>query len=127
MVDDIKKKRYFIYENIDKLKNHEQIINLIKNEECKFTKNSNGIFLNLSVLNKELINIIYQIVINSLDYENNEEKGIIQPLYEGIEGGKEDNFKKGSNKEEITMNIIPLIDFNKKDREIIIYSKKYNL
>lgn len=127
MIDEIKKKRYFIYENIDKIKNHEQIINLIKNEECKFTKNNNGIFLNLSVLTEELINIIYQIVINSLDYESHEEKCIIQPLYGEIKTEKEDSLKKNSKKENIDVDIIPLIDFTKKDREIIIYSKKYNL
>ena len=62
--NEIKKKRYYIYENIIKIKNHEQIIDLITLKECKFTENNNGIFLNLSVLDDEIITIIYQIIIN---------------------------------------------------------------
>ena len=83
MEDEIKKKRYYIYENIDKIKNHDQIIDLIQIKECKYTKNNNGIFLNLSFLNEELINMVYQIIINSLDYEEAPKVDEIQePLIE---------------------------------------------
>ena len=60
--DEIKKKRYYIYENISSIKNQDQIIDLIILKECKFTENNNGIFLNLSVLDDEIITIIYQII-----------------------------------------------------------------
>ena len=67
MDNEIKKQRYYIYENIDKLKDQNQIINLIKLKDCKFTENGNGIFLNISTLEPEIINIIYQILINTID------------------------------------------------------------
>ena len=47
MENEIQKQRYYIYENIDNLKDHNQIINLIKLKECQFTENCNGIFLNI--------------------------------------------------------------------------------
>ena len=76
--DEVKKKRYYIYENIDQIKNHDQIIDLIQIKKCKFTKNNNGIFLNLSVLDEGIINMIYQIIINSLDYEEDSLNNIIE-------------------------------------------------
>ena len=45
MDNDIKKQRYYIYENVNKLNNHNKIIDLINMEECKYTENDNGIFL----------------------------------------------------------------------------------
>ena len=45
MEDEIKKKKYYIYENINKVKNHDQVIDLINIKNCKFTRNNNGIFL----------------------------------------------------------------------------------
>ena len=78
--NEIKKKRYYIYENIIKIKNHEQIIDLITLKECKFTENNNGIFLNLSVLDDEIITIIYQIIINSLNYEEQNNEYISQNI-----------------------------------------------
>lgn len=123
MEDEIKKKRYYIYENIDKIKNHDQIIDLIQLKQCKYTKNNNGIFLNLSVLDGEIINMVYQIIINSLDYEENNENYIIEPLYiEKKEEVKKENEKKNKKKE------TPILkSFKKKEQHIINHSKEYNL
>ena len=103
--NEIKKKRYYIYENIHKLRRHDQVIDLINFENCKYTENNNGIFLNLSVLDDEIINKIYLIIINSLEYEKKEKK-------------KESREKP---------KVISMKDFTKKEQSIIIYSKKYNL
>ena len=126
-----KKKKYYIYENINKVKNHDQVIDLINIKNCKFTRNNNGIFLNLSVLNDELINLIYQIVINSLDYEENQ-------LNEYNEGEPIDTNKDNEGdgefieEKEVKGNIttkfkLLLKDFNNEEQEIINTSKKYNL
>ena len=125
MDDEIKKKRYYIYENIDRIKNHDQIIDLIKFKECKFTKNNNGIFLNLSVLDEEIINMIYQIIINSLNYEEKNEDYMVQPVNIEIDEGiqKEKITKeKEKEREKILMKHFP-----KKEQQIIHQSKKYNL
>ena len=135
MEDEIKRKKYYIYENIDKIKNHDQIIDLINIKACKFTKNSNGIFLNLSALEDELINLIYQIIINLMDYEENNESTINQ---------SHDNIyidKETINNEDIIINgdmdnnvyqkkarfTLQLQDFTNNEQEIINASKKYNL
>ena len=122
MEDEIKKKRYYIYENIDRIKNHDQIIDLIQLKECKYTKNNNGIFLNLSVLDEEIINMIYQIIINSLDYEEKNENYIIEPLY--IE--KKEEVVKGNDQMNTKKKLL-LKSFKKKEQNIIHHSKGYHL
>ena len=59
MTDVIKKQRYYIYENISQLKNHNQIIDLINIHNCKYTENDNGIFLNLNTIEDKVITMIY--------------------------------------------------------------------
>ena len=131
MDDEIKKKKYYIYENINKIKNHDQVIDLINIKNCKFTRNNNGIFLNLSVLNDELINLIYQIVINSLDYEENQlnEYNEGELIDTNKDNGGDDGFLE---EKEVKGNItkkfkLLLKDFNNEEQEIINTSKKYNL
>ena len=125
MDDEIKKKRYYIYENIDRIKNHDQIIDLIQFKECKFTKNNNGIFLNLSVLDEEIINMIHQIIINSLDYEEKNEDYMVPPV--NIEVDEEVQKEKLTNEKEKEMEKILMKHFSKKEQQIIHQSKKYNL
>ena len=124
--NEIRKKRYYIYENIIKIKNHEQIIDLITLKECKFTENNNGIFLNLSVLDDEIITIIYQIIINSLNYEeqNNEyiSQNMVLPEQEIKEIAGETSVKENEKYENILIQT-----FKKKEQPIILHSKKYNL
>ena len=69
MDNDIKKQRYYIYENVNKLNNHNQIIDLINMEECKYTENDNGIFLNLNTVDDKIITLIYNIVLNTINYK----------------------------------------------------------
>tara|TARA_B100000029_G_scaffold243020_1_gene240252 strand:- start:925 stop:1311 length:387 start_codon:yes stop_codon:yes gene_type:complete len=128
MEDEIKKKKYYIYENIDKIKNHDQVIDIINIKNCKFTSNNNGIFLNLSVLSDELINLIYQIVINSLDYEENQlneynESELIDTNNENDEHVEEKVVKYDLEKKYKLL----LKDFNNEEQKIIDMSKKYNL
>jgi len=130
MDNEIKKQKYYIYENIDKLKDHNQIINLIKLKECKFTENGNGIFLNISTLEPELINIIYQILMNTLDYKD--EMGV-HFMNEFDCDNKEDTSNNKS--EGITIKInysfpleeLLLKNYSNEEQEIITSSKKYNL
>ena len=120
--------KYYIYENIDKIKNHDQVIDIINIKNCKFTSNNNGIFLNLSVLSDELINLIYQIVINSLDYEENQlneynESELIDTNNENDENVEEKVVKYDLEKKYKLL----LKDFNNEEQKIIDMSKKYNL
>ena len=125
MSNDVKKKRYFIYENIQNIKNHNPIIDLINFKNCKYTENNNGIFLNISVLDEEMIEIIYQLIINSISYDD-------KTQYEEI---KNEEYKKNNIKNMETVkkeknnknDSLPLSFFNRKEKEIIKYSKQYNL
>ena len=42
------KKRIYIYENVYKMNDHTNLINLINSFKCKYTQNSNGMFINLN-------------------------------------------------------------------------------
>lgn len=68
-MEDIKKQRYYIYENINQLKNHNQIIDLINIHSCKFTENDNGIFLNLNTTEDKVITMIYHSMLNNINYK----------------------------------------------------------
>ena len=127
--NEIKKKRYYIYENIHKLRRHDQVIDLINFENCKYTENNNGIFLNLSVLDDEIINKIYLIIINSLEYEKKEELYTSHLFNKSEEVGEIIEEKKKEKKKESREKpkVISMKDFTKKEQSIIIYSKKYNL
>ena len=129
MDNEIKKQRYYIYENIDKLKDQNQIINLIKLKDCKFTENGNGIFLNISTLEPEIINIIYQILINTIDYKEENGEHFVTDFYyndelESNEGSSQIHQKSDNlfSSDELRME-----DYSKKEQELITYSKKYNL
>ena len=136
MDNEIKKKRYYIYENIDKFNDHNQIINLIKLKDCKFTENGNGIFLNISKLDPDLINVIYQILINTLDYK--EETGEQSTLFTDNDNDSSINtsVQSEAEKEEKPKpqyklvkpsELLLLKNYSKQEQEIITYSKKYNL
>jgi hypothetical protein len=120
----IKKKRYYIYENIGKLKNHNQIIDIITIKKCKYTENENGIFLNLNTLDEELIDIIYKMILNTLEYNtidvDTKEKEIDIIIEEQIE--KNEKIIEKENKP-FCSDII----FSDEEKEIIEYSKIYNL
>lgn len=123
MDTDIKKQRYYIYENINKLNNHNQIIDLINIENCKYTENNNGIFLNLNTISDKIITMIYHIVLNTINYKekvydiDEKEELLIEKINDEIK----------NNNDEVNKNNLTYHHFSKKDQKIIEYSKKYNL
>ena len=129
MDNEIKKQRYYIYENIDKLKDQNQIINLIKLKDCKFTENGNGIFLNISTLEPEIINIIYQILINTIDYKEENGEHFVTDFYYNDELESNEGFSQIHQKSDnlFSSDELRMEDYSKKEQEIITYSKKYNL
>ena len=129
MDNETKKQKYYIYENIDKLKDHNQIINLIKMKKCKFTENGNGIFLNISTLEPDVINIIYQILMNTLDYK--EDMGVHFMTDFDCSNEVPSNAGLGEvsikNNHQFSSDGLRLDNYSKEEQEIITYSKKYNL
>jgi len=61
MVDD---KIKFIVENIDTIENTSEIITYINLKQLNYSKNVNGLFLNLTMLEDEDIEAIYEIINN---------------------------------------------------------------
>ena len=64
---DISTKRYYIYENITKIKNHNHLIDYLKINKCKHTENKNGIFVNLNTIDNDIINNLYSMVYESIN------------------------------------------------------------
>jgi hypothetical protein len=129
--DLIKKKRYYIYENIHKIKDHNQIINIIHINNCKYTENDNGIFLNLNTIEDKIINMIYNSIINTLNYKE-EIIEVLDNNYYYEENNNSENLEKKEINYEIkeSFNIIEndtFSQYNKQEQEIIKYTKKYNL
>ena len=126
--DTIKKKRYYIYENIQKIKNHNQIIDMIQLKECKYTENENGIFLNLNTINDGMINYIYNYLINTLNYKE-EVNEILDIDTTNVDNDYGDIMGEVKNKESMKKNIsleekVLISDFNEKEQEIIKETKK---
>ena len=65
-MEDISKKRYYIYQNIDKIKNHNHLIDYLKLSQCKYTENKNGIFVNLNTIDDDKIDHFYSLVYDSI-------------------------------------------------------------
>tara|TARA_B100000029_G_scaffold429649_1_gene440149 strand:+ start:16 stop:381 length:366 start_codon:yes stop_codon:yes gene_type:complete len=117
-----KKKRDYIYENIHKVNTHNQLIELMNLNGCKYTQNNNGIFVNLNTLDKEIINKMYLILYNLIDNK----ESILTSFQE-----KEDTIKEVLT--EIQEKIVEpkierdvyLNDFSEEEQNIICQSKKY--
>ena len=124
VMEDISKKRYYIYQNIDKIKNHNHLIDYLKLSQCKYTENKNGIFVNLNTIDDDKIDHFYSLVYDSIHnllentYTNNfynlEMKDIIQ-----------ENQFKDEIKEDINLNNVYLNNFTEGEKEVIEYSKTY--
>jgi len=113
-------KKIFIYTNIHKIKYHNEIINYIKNNGIKYTENTNGFFVNISLIDEHInniYNILQYIIFNN--NENNEMDYIKQELIEDNKISKINNIKLKYN--------IELKEFTKEDQDKIILSKNINL
>jgi hypothetical protein len=118
-------KKKYIYENIGKINNHNNFLDIIKFHDCPFTKNSNGIFLNLNSLNDDVINEFYYKLKNELEdntiNETINEKKIIEEEINNLLEVKNKEIKKD------IYTIIDLSLFSESDQDIIKLSKKYKI
>tara|TARA_X000000368_G_C22594772_1_gene521033 strand:- start:105 stop:422 length:318 start_codon:yes stop_codon:yes gene_type:complete len=57
-------------ENLEKI-HHPKILQIIKNNEIKFSENRNGIFINMSSFNEKTINDIHKMVLYIKEQEKN--------------------------------------------------------
>jgi len=68
-------KKKYIFENINMIENHNKIVNFINYYKIKHTENSNGYFINISVLDNGLIEILYKLINDSSNNVDDLEKG----------------------------------------------------
>ena len=114
---DIIYKKKFIYNNINKIRYHNEIIKYIKENNIKFTENNNGFFLNISLID-EHINNIY----NILQYiiENNIENNKMDDIKQELLNNNNCNTYLKNKKYNIEIN-----NFSKEEQKFILLSKKY--
>ena len=112
----IEEKKIFIYKNIDKIEYHNEIEDYIKNNDIKYTENTNGFFVNISLIDdhiNNIYNILQYIIFNDVE---NDEMVIKKELIFNNTTKKFDNNKIYN---------IELKIFNKKEKKVILQSKKY--
>ena len=115
-------KKKYIFENINIVENHNKIANFINYYKIKHTENSNGYFVNISVLSDELIDILYKLIHNS----NNNIDDLEKEKNKIEEINYSDNTKIYSKKTpKIQYNDIRLSEFNGINKEYISLSKNY--
>lgn len=69
----------FISKNISKVNNTTEILNYIENNKINYSKNSNGYFLNLSLIEHEHVDFLYINIKNNLKILDLCKKNIIIP------------------------------------------------
>lgn len=120
---DIKKK--YICENIVKLTNHKNYLDIVEFHEIQHTNNSNGIFINLNTISVDVIDKLYYKLKNEIEDDAFNitiiEKQIIE---EEIEELFKKNNKKHTKK---VYDIIKMEDFTEEECNIISLSKKYKI
>lgn len=118
-------KKKYIFENIEKIKNHKNYLDIVEFHNCQHTKNSNGIFLNLHTLDEEVINKIYYKLRNEIEDEGLSENIIEKKI---IEEEIEELLRESKSLVvDVKYDIIKIDDFKEDEREIIDLSKKYKI
>ena len=115
----INDKKLYIYKNIDKISNHTEIITYIKDNNIKYTLNSNGFFVNISCMDDNNINNIYNILsyyINNI-HENNIFEDKREKLLKSISRNIKDK----------NVYNIPLSEFSEYQQQIIKHSKQFKI
>ena len=122
---DLDIKRKYIYENITKISNHRNYLDIVNFHGCPHTNNSNGIFLNLNTIEVEVIDKLYYKLRNEIEDDdfniNISEKQVIEKEIEGL---LKENKKKETKD---IFDIITIDQFTEKEKYIITQSKKYKI
>ena len=116
---EINKKQY-IFDNIDYIENHNKIVNFLIFHDIKHTVNNNGYFVNISIIDDNLIDKLYDLIIDLTENMNDSQE---QQIYETIKIINENDSKKKLT--EIKNKDIRLSTFSNDDKELIIKSKNY--
>ena len=117
----------FIYKNISLLENHDNFIRILTDNNCNYTKNNNGIFVNLNTIDISVIDKLFFILNCELNNENKLDDNRNLYIQETIEKKKKGKIITKSNVKQKDFKKLYLKDFQKNEREIIVTSKKTKL
>ena len=116
-------KKKYICENIVKLKNHKNYIDIVKFHNCPHTNNSNGLFLNLNTIDTCVIDKLYYKLKNEIENDDFSINIIEKQI---IENEIEELLKENNNKQtKEVYDIIKIEEFTEEEQSIINISKKY--
>mgnify|MGYP001181242641 CR=1 FL=1 len=122
---DCEVKKKYICDNIHKIKNHRNYLDIVKFHDCPHTNNLNGIFVNLNTITDDVIDKFYYKLKNEIEDDAFNvtvmEKQIIE---EEIEELLKEN-KHVLVREEY--DIIKMDEFSEEQQYIINLSKKYKI
>ena len=126
-MDETDKKRKIIYENNQYVKEYSDILQVLNTSNCKYTKNSNGVFLNLTTANKDVIDKIYPFFVNNI--LDNSEYELNQTVQTSVvsEETKETKTTINVPKESQESFTYTLDDFSPIEREILQVSQNYQI
>jgi hypothetical protein len=109
-MNDIEKKKYILNE----YKNNKNLYDIIKKNIIPYTENSNGIFINLSKLNKDKLYLLYINIKNNC-YKNIEDRDDILFKYKKIfRNNKVKTIKVYKKFENLTDIDLQIIEYSKK-------------
>ena len=119
---DISQKKIFILNKLYDTKYHNETINFIITHNIKYSENNNNILINLSILNDDLVDKLYNLLVNDNFIDNTYNYNNIlnnDNVYEI----NYNNMKEKNKKEEYKD--ILLTDFTEDEKKLILLSKKY--
>lgn len=121
---DIENKKIYIVNKLNDNKYHDKIINFIVSKNIKYSENNNYVLVNLSVLNNNIVNELYEILNSEdiFDIVDNYKINIDEKSDEKIDKKTDKNDKR---KKDIIINDILLNNFTNYEKKIILKSKKY--
>lgn len=126
-MDETDKKRRIIYENNQYVKEYSDILQILDSSQCKYTKNSNGVFLNLTTTDKVIIDKIYPFFVNNI--LDNDPYEISQPIQTSVVSEE-----KTEKKEILPVEKNPpetytytVSEFTPDEREILQLSQNYKI
>jgi len=106
----------FIVKNIDSVNNTESIIFYIKNLGVNYSENNNGLFLNLSLLNDDIIEGLYRIIIKDKNKEVNDNFYLLNqsmPIEESKKEPVKEDIKDNYKKMKLTPLQINILNYSK--------------
>ena len=122
---DCELKKKYICENIIKIDNHKDYLDIVTFHNSPHTSNSNGIFVNLTTLKPDVIDKLYYKLKNEIE-DTSFSINIIEKQV--IEDEISELFKENTNYDiRETYDIIKLDDFTENERLIVSMSKKYKI